>query len=266
MNDRKGFLNAFNVNFKINEKITKALAKPKTDEIEKSIIDSLNKKIDECKSKLGTDYPWPPPPPTNATSKSSLIVVRQPVKVKLSKPKAEIEFTHTHYQVSRITLPPPLFDEFGRPLRKRFDCMISYHWGIQNLVHEIYMDLHMRRVITWFDIWGYMEANTYDAMATAVESSRVLLVFLTDNYQKSDNCMLEFKYAVFCGKAFVFILTDPNLKLEPWIEPHVKEHPCFLVKKYEDVTVMDNNVAMIDSITQALRLKTFMSSIFRLHF
>lgn len=230
--------------------VKKALAdKPKVDEIENSLIESLKKQIEECRTKLGSD--WPPP------IKKQTIIVRKPVIVKLDPPKAEIEFTHTHHEITRIELkpPPPVLDEHGRPLRKKFDCMISYNWEIQNLVREIYMDLNMRSLITWFDIWGFMEENSYNAMATAVECSRVLLVFVTDKYQKSDNCKLEFKYAVFCGKPFVFILPNENIKLEPWLEPYVKEHPCFVVSSYNDVTKMQNNVPLIDVIAQAIRFK-----------
>jgi hypothetical protein len=149
--------------------------------------------------------------------------------------------------------PPPVLDEHGRPLRKKFDCMISYNWDIQDLVREIYMDFNMHRIETWFDIWGFMEENSYASMATAVECSKLLVVFLTDKYQKSDNCALEFKYAAFCGKPFLFIFNDPNLKLEPWIEPFVKDNPCFYVKNYDDLNVMENNVPKIDIIAQAIR-------------
>lgn len=232
----------------MNLKIKKALApKPSTDEIERALIESLKKKIEECKAKLGSSWPPPEKPPQ--------VIVRKPVKVNVQAPTAEIEFNHIHYDITRMELKPPLpvIDEYGRPIRKKFDCMISYNWDIQKLVREIYMDFNMRNLATWFDIWGLMEENSYNAMATAVECSSVIVVFLTEKYQKSANCVLEFKYAVFCGKPFVFILNDANLKLEPWVEPHVKENPCFVVKQYSDVSVMKNNMALIDTIAHAIR-------------
>lgn len=212
------------------------------------MIDSLNKQIEECKAKLG-DSNWPP------AMKPPEIIVRRPVKVKVNEIKADIEFNHTHYEVTRLDFKPKQleFDQHGRALRMKFDCMISYNWEIQPLVRNIFMDLHMRSLSTWFDIWGFMEEQSYRAMATAVECSRLLIVFITDKYQKSKNCSLEFSYAVFCGKPFVFILTDPNLKLEPWIEPYVREYPCFLVKNYEDLVVMQNNVPLIDTIAHTIR-------------
>lgn len=200
----------------------KALNPKKTsNEIEKSLIDSLKKQIEECKAILGNN--WPP------EIKKRPLIVRKPVKVELQTPKADIRFIHTHYEVTRMELkPPPVFDDQGQPLRKKFDCMISYQWDIQDFVRDIYMDFHMRSLITWFDIWGFMEENSYNAMATAIECSRVIVVFLTEKYQKSDNCALEFKYAVFCGKPFVFILNDPNLKV----------YRCFTIR-HEKILIFD---------------------------
>lgn len=123
--------------------------KKNSNEIEKSLINSLKKQIDDCKEILGNN--WPP------DIKKRPLIVRKPVKVELETPKAEIEFTHTHYEINRMELKPPpvLFDEQGQPLRKKFDCMISYQWEIQDFVLDIYLDLHTRNLITWFDIWFY---------------------------------------------------------------------------------------------------------------
>ena len=101
--------------------------------------------------------------------------------------------------------------------------MISYQWDYQKLVREIYMDLHMKNLTIWFDIWGAMEGCSNDAMATAIESSRLITVFLSEKYQKSQNCQMEFKYAASRGKPFVFIVVEPNIKIEPWLEGYFNE-------------------------------------------
>jgi hypothetical protein len=44
----------------------------------------------------------------------------------------------------------------------------SYQWDKQELVREVYEDFRMRKVQTWFDIWGSMYGSTNDAMATGL--------------------------------------------------------------------------------------------------
>ena len=90
-------------------------------------------------------------------------------------------------------------------------------------------------------------------MATAIECSKVLVVFLSAEYQHSDNCMLEFNYAVTRGKAFIFILVEPNLKIAKWIEPHFNESPKFELFHVGDDNKLINNVPLIDVISQAIR-------------
>lgn len=49
----------------------------------------------------------------------------------------------------------------------RKKCFIySYQWDNQDLVRKIYEDMSMRNIATWFDIWGSMQGNTNEAMAT----------------------------------------------------------------------------------------------------
>jgi hypothetical protein len=117
------------------------------------------------------------------------------------------------------------------------------------------MDLHMKSLSVWFDIWGGMEGNINESMATAIECSRVLLVFLSDKYIKSVNCQLEFKYAVACGKPFVFVHVEPNLKIEDWLEPYYKDeaYPKFELHSYNDASIMHNGVPRVHVIAQAIR-------------
>ena len=46
-----------------------------------------------------------------------------------------------------------------------FSTFFSYQWDDQNLVRQVYEDMRMREVRTWFDIWGSMQGNANDAMA-----------------------------------------------------------------------------------------------------
>ena len=229
--------------------VTKALSPlPSDQEREAAKIQVLTKKIEECKAKLPS---WPPKGSSEVKKRKKLT----PVPVVLPEPQATAEFVHTHYTVTRLTFvgPKKLFDDFGVPLRYKFDCMISYDWKQQELVRNVYMDLNMKSLKIWFDIWGGMEGNTNDAMATAVEDSKVVVVFLSNEYQTSVNCQLEFRYAIARGKPIIFIMTQSNLKLEPWIEPYVKDSYKFEITCLNDEGILHNGVPRIDVIAQAIR-------------
>ncbi|CAF1042979.1 unnamed protein product [Brachionus calyciflorus] len=131
--------------------------------------------------------------------------------------------------------------------------MISYQWANQNLVRNIFQDLLIKNLSIWFDIWGHMEGCTYDAMATAIESSKVILVFLSNKYQESANCQLEFKYAGPRGKQFIFILVEDNINIEPWIKEHFDDSLKFEIKNLEDENIFENGVSRIQILAQAIR-------------
>ena len=105
----------------------------------------------------------------------------------------------------------------------------------------------MRKVQTWFDIWGAMRGGTNDAMATGVECAKVLLVFLSKAYVNSVNCLLEFRYAVQRGKAFVVLHTEPEIPLEKWMSNALEGFPRFDVYSYDVLPQLINGVPMVDS-------------------
>jgi hypothetical protein len=152
--------------------------------------------------------------------------------------------------------PPVLFDKFGVPIRQKFDCMISYQWDVQEMVKVAYMNLHMKNISIWFDIWGGMQSNVNDSMATAVECSKVILVFLTNKYLSSVNCTLELKYAVYCGKPFVFLILETlNVSKSPqWIVDLIKEHTNFEVSNENDLfNTKINGISKLNHIAQSVR-------------
>lgn len=107
------------------------------------------------------------------------------------------------------------------------------------------------------------QGNVNESMATAVECSRCMLVFLTQKYLNSENCTLELKYAVYCGKAFVFVLpeattldylansTNPEHNLAKEL---IKKHPVYEIKDENDLFhTMINNLPKFDVISYAVR-------------
>ncbi|CAF1146285.1 unnamed protein product [Rotaria sordida] len=222
---------------------------PSQAEREQAEMKVLKAKIEECKSKLRT---WPPPrKPRTMNSMAD----RQPVRVTLEEPNAKLRFAHIHHTITRMDMkaPPPMLDEYGLPKRRGIDCMISYQWDSQELVRKVYEDMSMREIDTWFDIWGSMQGNTNEAMATGVECAKVLLVFLSKAYIESSNCQMEFRYAVKRGKAFVIIRTEPNIQMEKWMLETIQGFPQYDVFSYSALETLINGVPTIDVIIQAVR-------------
>ncbi|RNA41414.1 General transcription factor IIH subunit 2 [Brachionus plicatilis] len=225
--------------------------KPARSEREIAFAKCLEKRIEECRQKLTV---WPPP--HKKRPRKDL----KPVKIVLNKPKIESNLfcsylqNNLQYTVGRVfILPDTLYDNFGVPKRQKFDAMISYQWTCQDLVKKVFMNLYMKNLCVWFDVWGNMEGCTYDAMATAIECSKVIVVFLSSRYQSSANCQLEFKYAIARGKPFIFILVEENLAIEPWIKPFYDDFPKFELKSANDQDILDDGVPRLHAIAQAIR-------------
>lgn len=123
--------------------------------------------------------------------------------------------------------------------------------------------MSMREIKTWFDIWGSMQGNTNEAMATGlyrekclllnntylsfigVECAKVILVFLSKAYVESVNCQLEFRYAVKRGKAFVIIRTEPSIPMEQWMLDAIRGFPQYDVFSYRSLETLVNGVPTV---------------------
>ncbi|CAM4804269.1 unnamed protein product [Rotaria magnacalcarata] len=222
---------------------------PSQAEREKVEFKALKEKIEECKGKLQA---WPP---TRKPRTLNILTDRHPVRVTLDEPNAKLDFTHIHHTITRLDMkaPAPMLDEYGLPKRREVDCMISYQWDNQIFVRKVYEDMSMREIRVWFDIWGAMQGNTNEAMATGVECAKVLLVFLSKAYIDSANCQMEFRYAVKRGKGFVIIRTEPNIQLDQWMIDAIQGFPQYEIYSYSALEALINGVPTIDVIMQAVR-------------
>ncbi|CAF1524797.1 unnamed protein product [Rotaria magnacalcarata] len=222
---------------------------PSRAEREKAEIKTLKEKIEECKSKLQT---WPP---AHKLRTLSILTDRQAVRVTLVEPSTKPDFTYIHQTVSRLDIKAPasMLDEYGFSKRREVDCMISYQWDNHKFVRQIYEDMTMREIRVWFDIWGSMQGNANETMATGVECAKVLLVFLSKAYIESPYCRMEFRYAVKRGKAFVVLRTEPNIQLDQWMLDAIQGFPEYEVYSYNALETLINGVSTIDVIMHAVR-------------
>eukprot|EP01044_Picomonas_judraskeda_P022331 COSAG03_NODE_5523_length_1229_cov_1.151327_1_plen_389_part_10 len=86
--------------------------------------------------------------------------------------------------------------------------MLSYQWDHQvqvKCVHDLLTKLGIK---CWMDIFGGMGADIYESMAEGVSKASVVVCFMSQKYQESENCMLEAKYAKQCGVSIVPVMIE----------------------------------------------------------
>jgi hypothetical protein len=68
--------------------------------------------------------------------------------------------------------------------------MLSYQWDHQAQVKRAHDMLARLGVKCWMDISGGMGADIYESMADGVSNASVVVCFMSQKYQESENCML----------------------------------------------------------------------------
>ena len=96
-----------------------------------------------------------------------------------------------------MSLTPEIVADLKEKLGKKH-VMLSYNWGVQNLVRTVYEYIESRDIPVWMDIKGGIHGNINAAMAEGVENAMVICPFMTEAYQKSESCELELNYAKDC--------------------------------------------------------------------
>jgi len=133
----------------------------------------------------------------------------------------------------------------------------SHDWGVNASNHarvaQVVAQLRLRNFAVWFDE-THMRGNILDAMCRGIDSSDVVLVFLTSNYMKKvesgndkDNVRREFMYAANTPNKFVCIKFDNTL-------PTTWTGPVSMIlgsQLYVDLTEI--NSSGIDSLVDAIR-------------
>ncbi|CAF3852849.1 unnamed protein product [Rotaria sp. Silwood1] len=76
-----------------------------------------------------------------------------------------------------------------------FDLMISYSWHDKSLIHDIYKYLTQQfNYRVWLDE-NQMTGSLCQAMAKAVEKSKIILMCMSETYKTSGHCRNEAEYA-----------------------------------------------------------------------
>ncbi|KAI8803086.1 hypothetical protein BJ742DRAFT_510243 [Cladochytrium replicatum] len=80
--------------------------------------------------------------------------------------------------------------------------MLSYCWSQGEIIQAVHDELVNLGITVWFDR-RQMRGNIYDSMAFGVESSKVFVPFLSEDYSRSYNCTKECRYAADIRKGIV---------------------------------------------------------------
>ena len=68
----------------------------------------------------------------------------------------------------------------------------------------------------WMDV-DNMSVDIYDSMAAGVQGAGVVVCFMSQQYQDSENCKLELKFAQQSGMAIVPCMMQDNWKASGWL-------------------------------------------------
>tara|TARA_B110001452_G_scaffold16179_1_gene13265 strand:- start:14251 stop:14949 length:699 start_codon:yes stop_codon:yes gene_type:complete len=132
----------------------------------------------------------------------------------------------------------------------------SHDWGVNASNHarvaEVVAELRRRNFTVWFDE-THMRGNILDAMCHGIDSSDIVLVFLTSNYMKKvqsgndiDNVRREFMYTTCNPDKFLCIKFDTLPS--PWTGP-----VSMILGSQLYVDLTEINSSSIDSLVDAIR-------------
>ncbi|CAF1588561.1 unnamed protein product, partial [Adineta ricciae] len=99
---------------------------------------------------------------------------------------------------------------------KTFDIMISYSHKEKALCHQLYQELTRTNYRVWID-FDQMHGNVMDAMAQAIEQSRIVILCISEQYRKSNYCRAEAHYAFQCQRKIIPILVQKHYKPDGWL-------------------------------------------------
>jgi hypothetical protein len=106
-------------------------------------------------------------------------------------------------------LPPPV-SAVSAVAAVRFEndkhVMLSYQWDDQRAVLQVKEYLRKRGIPSRMDVDGGMKTDIYDSMAAGVSGSAVVVCFMSQRYQDSENCTLELKYSKKCSVPIVPVM------------------------------------------------------------
>ena len=122
----------------------------------------------------------------------------------------------------------PVCSQAGRPSSLRVqdiivpEVFISYNWGLNLSTQKFVKPMRLRieqdaDVVCWFDVGGGMGAGQshLDEMQEGIRKCTVVVIFISDAYCKSPNCIREFLHATRHSKFLIVVLVPDRGPIYP---------------------------------------------------
>jgi hypothetical protein len=120
---------------------------------------------------------------------------------------------------------------------------LSYNWGkelsTQKIVNSMRLQIEQGAdVVCWFDVGGGMGAgqNLIQEMEEGIRKSTVVVIYISDAYCESRNCMREFLHATKQSKYLIIVLVPDHGPISPggpssgWTGPGPDDTVCMCTR------------------------------------
>lgn len=99
---------------------------------------------------------------------------------------------------------------------KKYDIMISYSHSNKDLCHQVYHHLLNEKYTVWLDFEN-MYGSTLQSMATAIESSDIILICMSNPYKESAYCRSEAEYAYTRQRHIIPLVMEKKYRPDGWL-------------------------------------------------
>uniref|UniRef100_A0A7S3PPV2 TIR domain-containing protein n=1 Tax=Aplanochytrium stocchinoi TaxID=215587 RepID=A0A7S3PPV2_9STRA len=104
----------------------------------------------------------------------------------------------------------------SKPAGVEKDVMISYSWAQKPVAKHLKIQLERRGITVHFDE-HFMSANIYQKMASAIQTSKAIIVCASHEYRLSANCQREANFSADLKKKIVPVIAQEGYQPEDWL-------------------------------------------------
>ena len=144
---------------------------------------------------------------------------------------------------ANITKTPEQLQSIETVPELKYDLMISYSHANKDLCYQIHQSLLKNNFRVWLD-FDNMYGSTLQSMATAIESSEIVVICMSNPYKQSAYCRSEAEYAYTRQRKIIPLVMEKKYRPDGWLG--------FICasKLYVDFTKMDFDTALQKLLAQ----------------
>ncbi|CAF1032754.1 unnamed protein product [Didymodactylos carnosus] len=157
----------------------------------------------------------PPPPPSSPAVLATNSSHNFP-RFRSRHPSADFEQAEFSPSTKKESIQLETNVDNVNVLNHKFDLMISYSHSEKELCQRVKDSLNTSGYRVWVD-YEQMSGNMMDSMATAIESTNCILLFMSENYKRSNYCRAEAQYAFKRNLIIIPVLIQRSYKADGWL-------------------------------------------------